>query len=98
MEFFQLVNASMTIPILPEDSGPTDCTAQKWPEISPSTSPPPPPLLPSSLQLPKTLRILYIPWDFGKHAKSPGCNIIEAMNAITQASLDETGFYVHRWW
>ena len=55
---------------------------------SPSVHPP--------FQLPEPYRILYIPYDFQKHAKAPGSNIIEAMKSITRASLDETGMYVHR--
>ena len=52
----------------------------------------PPPFL---LQLPESRRILYVPWDFQKHAKRIGSNVIDEMMAITRLSLEATGFFTH---
>ncbi|GAX80914.1 hypothetical protein CEUSTIGMA_g8349.t1 [Chlamydomonas eustigma] len=45
--------------------------------------------------LPESQRVLYIPWDFQKHAKHVGSNVIAEMKGIIQLSLDTTGFFVH---
>jgi hypothetical protein len=52
--------------------------------------------LPLSPQLPEGQRVRYIPWDFQKHAKHVGINVIEEMRAITRLSLDATGLFVHQ--
>ncbi|GLI58435.1 hypothetical protein VaNZ11_000152 [Volvox africanus] len=39
--------------------------------------------------------IVYIPWDFSKHAKQSGANLLSEIAAITRLTLDMTGLFVH---
>ncbi|GIL71181.1 hypothetical protein Vretifemale_1790 [Volvox reticuliferus] len=39
--------------------------------------------------------IVYIPWDFSKHAKQSGANLLSEIAAITRLALDMTGLFVH---
>ncbi|KAG2485099.1 hypothetical protein HYH03_016195 [Edaphochlamys debaryana] len=39
--------------------------------------------------------IVYIPWDFSKHAKQSGANLLGELLAITRLALDMTGLFVH---
>ncbi|GFR42965.1 hypothetical protein Agub_g3963, partial [Astrephomene gubernaculifera] len=39
--------------------------------------------------------IVYIPWDFSKHAKQSGANLLSELAAITRLALDMTGLFVH---
>ncbi len=46
---------------------------------------------PSGLAVRRLSSRRYIPWDFQKHAKHVGSNVISEMLAITCMSLDATG-------
>lgn len=48
-----------------------------------------------SCQVPEREKVVYMPWDFAKAAKTSGCNILLEMSAITKSSLDATGIFVH---
>ncbi|WIA12381.1 hypothetical protein OEZ85_012427 [Tetradesmus obliquus] len=45
--------------------------------------------------LPQQQHIVYIPWDFSKHAKQPGANILLELAPIMRLCLDNSGIYVH---
>eukprot|EP00878_Enallax_costatus_P019817 GHUV01020920.1.p1 GENE.GHUV01020920.1~~GHUV01020920.1.p1 ORF type:complete len:519 (+),score=162.58 GHUV01020920.1:114-1559(+) len=44
---------------------------------------------------PTDQQIIYIPWDFQKHAKQPGANILLEINSIMELCLNTSGIYVH---
>ncbi|MEW5317863.1 MAG: hypothetical protein WDW38_009127 [Sanguina aurantia] len=46
-------------------------------------------------QVPEREKVVYMPWDFAKAAKTSGCNILVDMSGITKSSLDATGIFVH---
>ncbi|GBF98113.1 phosphoinositide phosphatase [Raphidocelis subcapitata] len=45
--------------------------------------------------LPDRERIGYVAWDFARHAKQPGANILVELAPLVGTALDMTGVYVH---
>ncbi|KIZ00821.1 hypothetical protein MNEG_7144 [Monoraphidium neglectum] len=45
--------------------------------------------------LPHGSKIGYVSWDFARHAKQPGSNILVELSPLVATALDMTGVYVH---